>query len=428
MESLCFMKLKFSIILLIILATFESCEDQVFEKYKANVPQYLSYEDLRSSITTLETRDLENTGKIYFYNNYLYINEYLKGIHIIDNSDPSNPENIAFISIPGNVDIAIKDDILYADSYIDIVALDISDLQNISEVDRLEDIIPYTLPPYDENYRVDEVDRDKGVVIAWEIKEIEKEVNTPNYPIYLDYKFDGIMTNSSSSYSMSSAGSSFGVGGSMARFTIYNDYLFTIDNSFLNIIDISNSGNIINTSTCYVGWNIETIFPHENNLFIGSQNGLLIYDISDPINPIKLSQYSHITSCDPVVVADTLAYVTLRSGNNCGGTTNRLDVINIANLSSPTLLKSYGLTNPHGLGIDNNTLFICDGDAGLKIYDTSDPLTISSHKIASFSDIHAFDVIPFNEVLMLIGENGLYQYNYSDLENIELISTININH
>ncbi|MEA3316621.1 MAG: hypothetical protein U9R54_01535, partial [Bacteroidota bacterium] len=73
------------------------------------------------------------------------------------------------------------------------------------------------------------------------------------------------------------------------------------------------------------------------------------------------------------------------------------------------------------------TLFICDGDDGLKIYDTSDPLNISSNIITSFSDINAFDVIPLNDVLMLIGENGLYQYDYSDLENIQLLSTITIN-
>ncbi|MEA3317759.1 MAG: hypothetical protein U9R54_07360, partial [Bacteroidota bacterium] len=297
------MKLRFAIFLLVSVSIFWSCEDQIIEEYKANVPQYLSYEDLRSSIQTSEATELENPGKIYFYNDYLFVNEYTEGIHIIDNSDPSNPENIAYISIPGNVDIAVKNDILYADSYIDIVALDISNLENITEVDRIKDIIPYTLPPYDENYRVDEIDRDKGVVIGWEIKKIEKEVTSPNYPIYLDYGLKSSMINSSSSYSGREI--SFGVGGSMARFTIYQNYLYTIDNAMLNIIDISDYSNLINTSTCYLGWGIETIFPHGDNLFIGSQSGMLIYDVSNPITPVKLSQYSHITNCDPVVVNDT---------------------------------------------------------------------------------------------------------------------------
>jgi len=84
------------------------------------------------------------------------------------------------------------------------------------------------------------------------------------------------------------------------------------------------------------------------------------------------------------------------------------------------------MTEPHGLGIDNSTLFICDGDAGLKIYSTTDIHHITDNKIAEFPDIQAFDVIPVNDVLMLIGEDGLYQYDYSDLENIQLLSSITI--
>ena len=66
-----------------------------------------------------------NPGKIYFKEGYIFINEELKGIHVIDNRNPENPQNIGFIEIPGNVDIAIKNNTLYADSYIDLGAIDI---------------------------------------------------------------------------------------------------------------------------------------------------------------------------------------------------------------------------------------------------------------------------------------------------------------
>ncbi len=77
--------------------------------------------------------------------------------------------------------------------------------------------------------------------------------------------------------------------------------------------------------------------------------------------------FTHATSCDPVIVDDTLAYITLRSGNACGGSLNSLDVINIMNLESPTLVMSYPMANPHGLGKHGDLLFICDGNSGLKI-------------------------------------------------------------
>ena len=80
---------------------------------------------------------------------------------------------MGFIEIPGNVDMAIKDDILYADSYIDLVAIDISNVTNPIEVKRVEDVFPYTTPPLaDESFRIAKVEEEKGVVIDWEIKKV----------------------------------------------------------------------------------------------------------------------------------------------------------------------------------------------------------------------------------------------------------------
>ena len=100
-----------------------SCEDEIIEERTLNVPVYMSYETFRESVSQEESRDLEYPGKIYFKDNYIFINEVSKGIHIIDNANPSNPENVGFINIPGNVDIAIKENILYADSYIDVLRM-----------------------------------------------------------------------------------------------------------------------------------------------------------------------------------------------------------------------------------------------------------------------------------------------------------------
>lgn len=417
------------VLLMSILLVLSSCEDKIIETYTANVPVYITHDELRSSIQQENSRSLENPGKIYFYNNYLFVNEYLKGIHIIDNTNPLLPQNTGFINIPGNVDIAIKDDILYADSYIDLVAIDISDLNSISEVNRLKEIFPYILPPLrDENYRVDEVDYSKGIVIDWELKEVTREVEEQNYRIYPWYSGVDYMAlsygNGTGGYS--SGASSFGVGGSMARFTAFEDILYTIDSYSLKIIDIKTPDDINLVKTISVGWNAETLFPSGNNLFIGSQQGMIIYDITNPYNPTFVSDYWHITSCDPVVVEGDYAYVTLRSGNWCGETTDQLDVIDISNLAEPNLVRSYAMTEPYGLGIDNSTLFICDGSAGLKIYNTTDVMNIDENIIATFSNINTYDVIPLNGVLMLIGNDGLYQYDYSNLENIELLSTIDI--
>ena len=101
-------------------------------------------------------------------------------------------------------------------------------------------------------------------------------------------------------------------------------------------------------------------------------------------------------------------------------------MIDIHVITSPQLVKSYAMTEPWGLGIDNNKLFICDGSAGLKIYDATDRLRIDEHLLKTFTDVTAHDVIPMWSVLILLAADGIYQYDYSNLNNITLISKIPI--
>mgnify|MGYP005848750663 CR=1 FL=1 len=80
------------------------------------------------------------------------------------------------------------------------------------------------------------------------------------------------------------------------------------------------------------------------------------------------------------------------------------------------------MIKPHGLGIDNRKLFVSEGEFGLKIMDAADPLNIKL--IDHIKDIKTFDVIPFNGVLMVTGESGINQYDYSDIHNLKHLSTI----
>jgi hypothetical protein len=213
-----------------------------------------------------------------------------------------------------------------------------------------------------------------------------------------------------------------GIGGSMARFTIANNMLYVVDQSSLRMFSIS--GGLSSLGTTSVGRNIETIFPYNNHLFIGSTNGMFIYNISNPTSPAYVSTYIHGTACDPVVVDGNYAYITLRSGTPCNSSLNQLEVVNIQDLTAPVLNHTVQMTNPHGLGKDGNTLFVCDGTAGLKVFDATNPTTIPTTPTVNFTNIQATDVIPFNNKLLMIGEDGLYQYDYSNVENISLLSRI----
>jgi hypothetical protein len=170
---------------------------------------------------------------------------------------------------------------------------------------------------------------------------------------------------------------------------------------------------------------VETIFITDDHMFLGTQSGMIVQSLEVPERPSQIGTFTHMTACDPVVIKGDLAFVTLKGGQTCRSTVNQLDVIRMSNAYSKfTLLKSYPMYGPQGLGIDGDLLFICDGDAGLKIYNAADPLTITSNMIASFPLINAYDVIPTNNYLFMIGETGFMLYDYSNIQNIKQIGFI----
>lgn len=214
-----------------------------------------------------------------------------------------------------------------------------------------------------------------------------------------------------------------GKGGSLARFTILNDYLYTVDNSGLNVFSIATPTNPVKVNAVPVGFNIETLFSYKNYLYIGSRNGMFVYDASNPEEPKQLSAVQHFTACDPVVANDKYAYVTLSTGRNCGGNVNLLEVYNVEDVKNPVLISSRTLTKPIGLALYKNYLFVCDDE--VKIFDVTNP---AEAKLVSSIAKNTFDVIINNDLLILIGETGLYQYRIDEanIKNITALSEITI--
>jgi len=413
--------------LMLMLGIF-SCKDSTVEyrKYMANVPQYMTYEDMRKSLKSVAASEIETAGKICIQGNYLFVNEKYKGVHVFDNTNPTSPRNLVFINIPGNVDLAVKGNYLYADSYVDLVVFDISIISQPVEVARLQEIFPYTIPDPDENYPIAPIDQEQGVIVGWQVQEITEELDGNQVmPYYYFDKGAGTFLMSESVNGLSTV-QTVGIGGSMARFIINQDQFYGLNQLDMRVIDISQPENPVAGAQINLTRVAETIFIDSTHLFIGTQTGMLIYDITQPASPVYISEYNHFQSCDPVVVQDGIAYVTLRAGNRCGNWQNVMDVVDLSNILAPVLIKSYPMNEPYGLGIDNKTLFVCDGPAGLKIYNANDPMAIDGNLLKQYTDLKAFDVIPFNNLLIMIAEDGIYQYNYSDLQNIVQLSKIPI--
>ena len=406
--------LSFITILIVISVTVscdKDCEDYISEYYK---PVYSNWSSIKNQIGSEAPKSIKDPGKIFAYGNYIFISEINEGVHIIDNSNPSAPVNAKFINVPGSLDIAVLGNRLFADNYSDIIELDISDFDHVFEVNRVSNVFSSnSLGHYFES-------SDESVITAWEVVDTVIEVECPKKRPFVQYDVAVSTVNQQTGAEFGNSGKA----GSMARFALYNSKLYALNEYQINIFDIGDQfelGNVFD-----INWGIETIFPYDHYLFIGANDGMYILDISSPLNPQIVSSYQHITACDPVVVKNDIAYVTLRSGNECDNFTNQLEVIDVSNKSNPILLKTYPMFNPHGLGVANSDLlFICDGDDGLKVYDNSNIEDIQL--LEHYTNINAFDVIPYqNDYLLMIGNDGFYQYDYSDIENINLVSYIEV--
>lgn len=412
------MKKIISVFSLISLIWLQSClKDKLTRTYTVLEPVYRNKIEVLAEIGSTVPIGISSPGKIYQYGNYIFLNEINKGIHVIDNSDPSSPVQKAFINIPGNLDLAVKGSVLYADLYTDMLVIDIADPLHA----KLLKVLPKIFP--ERSYSNNFIPDSSKLIVDW----VSKKVTVP----FEDFQTASGCSNCMiflSSSGLSGAASSvvpgIGTGGSMARFAIVNNYLYAVNISSLQIIDINNAADPIQTGSYSAGWNIETIYPFKQKLFLGSSSGMFVFNINNPSAPVREGAFAHARACDPVVADDDYAFVTLRAGTFCSGTNNELDVINIQNVMNPSLLKIYSMTNPFGLAKDGDLLFVCDGKDGLKIYDASN--AVSLQMIKQVKDLETYDVIAGSSRLLLVAKDGLYQYDYSNVNNIHLLSRISI--
>src|SRR5258705_56469 len=208
------------------------CVKDTYQKtytYTYYKPVYKTTDEVKANIKSSAPADIKQPGKIYIRGQYIFLNDVDKGIHIIDNSNPAQPKNIGFINIPGNMDLAVKGNTLYADLYTALVAIDISDPHHIVLKKVIESVFPHRY--YNGNFIPDST----KVIASWEERDTTV---TEKGRLGMEKNSGLIFYSAASLYSQSSSTSSssspYGAGGSMARFALINNALYTVGSSDLN--------------------------------------------------------------------------------------------------------------------------------------------------------------------------------------------------
>jgi hypothetical protein len=397
-----------------------SCESEETKKeqVKFAVPKLKSLAAIRNNVYVSSAKQTKSDGKIYVAENFLFYIAKEQGVHIFNNMNPSVPQNSVFINIEGVHDISVKGNYLFADNFFDLLVFDISNIQNITLVKTVENVISFSpVYPIDAQY----YDYTVGPVGDEIITGFSFEMRDKPEGQEVIWAEDALATFNSSTGNV-------GTGGSYARFQIQNNALYTIDSFKLNVFNITNPITTFFDKDIYMnqwfgGGVFETLFIQKDILFVGSTTGMYTVNASDEFNPYFVSGFAHATACDPVVVDELTAYITVRGGSTCGAIEDQINVINVSDISNPTLISTYLINEPYGLGIKNDILYVGCGNNGLKVFNA---LNSSSLVLENTYPGNVKDIIPLNSHLITVGDNKITQYSYGPNYTLVMLSEITL--
>ena len=392
--------------------------------YQEATAIYGDLDAIRATPLNATARTIENAGKIYIADNFILVGEEEVGIHVIDNTNRANPSNSSFINIPGNKEFFVDGNTLYAESNYDMLKIDITNPNQVALLSRAENAVQSTFLNDNEEALLGFNFTEKTVLLD-EDDDFYQEVRASNY-VYFDYANNVIPH---SAIPTSFAGNSAAQSGTVNRINKSGDYIYLISNSNIIVMnDNSFADNFRRNDSPIV--DMETVFPYEDHLFIGSRSSMGVFDLNDPMNPRESFTFDHATSCDPVLPHNEVAYITLRNSANdlaCQGDINSLIVVDIDDITQPEEIENIDMTSPYGMTVIGNHLFIGEGTNGLKIFDITN--NKQPQLVKEIANIEAYDIIsdPQNSnIIFIAGPEGLNQFIIDADLNLNLESTIEI--
>lgn len=207
--------------------------------------------------------------------------------------------------------------------------------------------------------------------------------------------------------------------GSLTRFITVGNYLYIVKTNSLVTYNISNPQSISVAGTQDVGFDIQTIFEYNNQLFIGSNTAMYIYGLTNPAQPEKLTQVNYFQpGRDPIVARDSVAYATQRVG-----TVGTLNVVNIKNLQEARIVNALPIATPYGLALGTNTLYVCNGSNGLAVINVSSPYQPVMNGNKNFDEVF-YDAILQGNILICYVKGGIVLLDVSTAATPLLITKI----
>jgi len=140
----------------------------------------------------------------------------------------------------------------------------------------------------------------------------------------------------------------------------------------LNVINIADPANLF-IAADYTGSTTLKIYVAENFAYTLTYDGLEIFDISNPINPILISNYEE--GGNDIHISDSRAFIV--GGSYNFGTSEYHGFLKIIDISNPNAVNLMGRFDSAGIGegvtASGDTVFVAHNNGGFKSIDVSDP-------------------------------------------------------
>ena len=376
-----------------------------------SVPVTLSRAAVQDSIAALPARQLCTGGNLYAFGNYVFVNENRVGYHLLDNTDPANPRNVAFLRVPGATHMAFVDGRMVSDSYADMVVLDFEGPNSLKLLSSTPNLLLRT-----DGFIVE----DDEVAIGFEDREVTFTEDCTGFVSGQCNDCDVLFENLSATGQPRGANTGnvqVNTGGSLARLAFCSRTLYVLAPNRLTTFRLEGE-TLVNASETNLTQGQEAIVLEGRHLYVVSQWGLQIFEIGDCGLPIARGFAERFWSNDPVAIEGDRAVVALRTGNvPTPERDGRLMVYDISDRNNPRVMAQHPLAHPVGVALRDGKLYVCDGIDGLLVYDfdAQNPGRLRDAEIQRVADADVVDLalLPYaaGTVLLGVGHNTVSQYS-----------------
>ncbi len=346
--------------------------------YSSYKPVLMSRSDLLNSVALRPQRTIDTVFKVDFMGDIMLVGEIYKGIHLLDNLDPSNVRPLGFISIPGIIDFVVKDSIIFANNAVDLVSVKVVSPTEIQIVAREQDVFGELQPP--DGRSMDPVFMrghrpENTEIVAW--------VRDPNVQLHADSLF--LVTNLL-------ARDETHVFGLIGQSVV----MFNNNSGILEYNSLTKANFDANYRIGY--YNEYLFFYGANNLrvFQVQADNLTLVNEYTGINPSNYIDFWCLN--DSCIMA-----VSFHSDANFWNLNNQLEIYSVGNFDAISLDTIIALSYPLDVKIRDSFLYVCD--QGIKIF-YHDSVYHQVYYMPSDAQALFFN----DSLLVSIGESHLSQY------------------